>query len=116
MRWSLRHDEPSDELRLMASDLWAGVHERTEWRVLGNDGKPLRRRPDLDGRRVIYNLSAGHPSQMFSLAPEQAIAWDSRPVYIQNEPSNVLAEKIPCPRAQNSRRKCLHCLALEAAK
>jgi hypothetical protein len=57
----LYHDPETSELRLVITDLYAGNHERTEFRVLSDDGGPVRNRPDLDGTRVFEQRGTLRP-------------------------------------------------------
>ena len=59
-RW-LRLGPETHELRVVLTDLFDGGHTRTEYRCVGDDGRPLRghRWDDLDGRRVDYDAASG---------------------------------------------------------
>jgi hypothetical protein len=111
VRRFLHIDEQTRELRLVITDLADGHHERTEFRVLGSDGKVLRgveQWRHLDGRRVEYD-------GRFSLVPERyeyGAAFRRTYLYLQ-EPAIGLTEKVRCPRATNQRRRCDLCRAEE---
>jgi hypothetical protein len=111
MRRFLHIDEETRELRLVITDLADAYHERTEFRVLGSDGRVLRGMAawgHLDGRRVEYD-------GRFHLAPERhEYGATYRRTYLDlQEPAIGLTEKVRCPRASNRRRRCDLCRAEE---
>ncbi|TMC03522.1 MAG: hypothetical protein E6J41_27230 [Chloroflexi bacterium] len=109
MRRFLHIDEETRELRLVITDLADGMHERTEFRVLGSDGRVLRgveRWGHLDGRRVEYD-------DRFFLAPERFEYGASfRRTYLDlQEPAIGVTEKVLCRRIGDRRRRCEFCRA-----
>jgi hypothetical protein len=119
MRRFLHIDETTRELRLVMVDLWDGKHERTEFRVIDSDGRPLRgesRWRHLDGAPVD-SVRIGQGLRYYC-APSSnrppSLAWESDRVYFDVEESAVgPTEKTPCARAQNRRRRCDLCRAEE---
>ena len=102
MRKQLRHDQETGELRLVYTDLWDGMHERTEYRVMSDrvDGRPVRGRADLDGTPVMGtapDLCIRNPS-----------GFGQTPVWTEPVATGP-TDKTPCPRAANARRKCELC-------
>ena len=61
MRTTLHHDAETGQLRLAFTDLWAGEHELTEYRVIRPDGTPVRNRPDLDGKTAYRGANPDGP-------------------------------------------------------
>jgi len=111
MRNFLHIDEGTRELRMVMTDLSGEQHERTEFRVLGSDGRVLRGVEawgHLDGRHVEYD-------GRFYLAPERhEFGATFRRTYIDlQEPALGVTEKTTCPRATNRRRRCDICRAEE---
>jgi hypothetical protein len=111
----LHIDEKTCELRLVITELLDGMHERTEFRVLGSGGDVLRgveQWGHLEGRRVEFEFGVGR----FYLAPER-YEYDAsfRRTYL-NTPERAIGviEKVACPRATNRRRRCEMCRADEA--
>ncbi len=108
MRRFLHIDEETRELRLVITELADGHHERTEFRVLGSDGRVLRGMEawgHLDGRRVEYD-------GRFHLLPERHEHGTTTYLDLQ-EPAMGVTEKVRCPRADNRRRRCDLCRAEE---
>jgi hypothetical protein len=110
VRRFLHIDEKTHELRLVITDLADGHHERTEFRVLGSDGRVLRGVAwgHLEGRRVEYD-------GRFSLVPERhEYGATFRRTYLDlQEPAIGVTAKVRCPRATNRRRRCDLCRAEE---
>jgi hypothetical protein len=104
MRWSLRHDEATGELRLVAIDYWAGKHEHREWRTLRDDGSIVKHRKDLDGRPVYSD----GPGNGFYITYNDGTSYAPRG-YIKSQDTPVVDESTPCRRAENRRRKCPLC-------
>ena len=103
----LRHDAPTGELRLVLADLWNGTHEVTEYRVLNEDGRLVRRREDLDGAAVLY--SPGFDGTMH----EVPRPWPAQNLRIRVESAPVVETRSDCRRALNPRnRRCGGCEAV----
>ena len=100
MHTFLHHDEASGELRLVMTDLWDGQHERTEFRVTGDDGRPVRRGQDFDG------LPAHRFGNVWQTRRTSAAPWMS--FSVQDRAVDVTS-KTPCAKAENRRRKCALC-------
>jgi hypothetical protein len=104
----LRIDEETREMRLVVTDLADGMHERTEFRVLGSGGDVLRGLEQwghLEGRGVDFD-------GRFYLARE---LWEYgasfRRTYLDLQELAIgPTEKIACPRATNRLRRCELCL------
>jgi hypothetical protein len=103
MRTFLSHDEASGELRLVMTDLWDGQHERTEFRVVRDDGSVMRNRPELDGKQAHEDRGAYYPwyIQVGDMGGRSRFRTEDRAV--------DLTAKVPCPKAENRRRKCALC-------
>jgi hypothetical protein len=120
MRRFLHIDEETRELHMVIVDLWDSKHERTAFRVIDADGRPLRgqeRWKHLDGAPVISDHS-GHGIRHYC-APRTlvhpAIAHLSDRVYFDVEDCAVgPTEKTPCLRMQKRRRRCELCRADES--
>jgi hypothetical protein len=119
VRRFLHIDEETRELRLVITDLADGMHERTEFRVLGSGGRVLRgmeRWGHLDGVAVASDRTGSE--LRYYCAPRArvhpAIAYPSERIYFEVEPRAVgITEKVRCPRATNRRRRCERCRAEE---
>ncbi len=95
-------------LRVICADYHEGVHYRDEFRVVGDDGRPLRaaRLPDVAGRAVTQAWELGGSAFYIRLA------LGGSPVRVNVEPAAVgFTAATPCPRAENRRRKCKLCAA-----
>ena len=108
MRRFLHIDEETHELRLVITDLFDGMHERTEFRVLGSDGDVLRGAEawgHLEGHRVEFD------SRRFYLAPEPGGYGGSfRRTYLDTQERAIgITVKVRCPRATDRRRRCGLC-------
>jgi hypothetical protein len=96
------------ELRLVITDLYEGVHERTEFRVTGDSGRPLR--------------AAAHP-EVVGLAVEHEWGLEAGRYYVRTGPFRTRTDirtepaeagetqRTPCRRAGHPRRKCQLCTA-----
>lgn len=100
MRTFLHHDSDSGELRLVMTDLWNGQHERTEFRVINDDGTTVRRGQEFDG------LTAHRFGNVWQTRRNSAAPWMS--FSVQQSAVDVTS-KTPCPKAANRRRKCTLC-------
>jgi hypothetical protein len=119
MRRFLHIDEETRELHMVVFDLWDGKHERTAFRVIDADRRPLRgeaRWSHLDGEPVVTDHS-GHRIRHYCTPRalvHPAIANVSDRVYFDVEDCAVgPTEKTPCPRSKNRRRRCDICRAEE---
>ena len=105
MRSALRHDPDSGELRLVFTDLWNGQHERTEYRVVNDDGRLVRRRDDLDGLPAHRDPAGGW---YIKIGPSHS----QRDIKLRTEHQAVTATiKTPCRRlaSKSGRAKCALC-------
>ena len=104
MRKFLALDTASSEMRLVYTDLWAGQHERTEYRVTSErtGGHVLRNLPDFDGATVHGTAP--------DLYIRNAITGGHIPVWTEATAIGP-TDKTPCPRAASPRRKCPLCAA-----
>ena len=102
MHTFLHHDEASGELRLVMTDLWDGQHERTEFRVIDSDGRPVRRGQDFDGLTAYRDSFGGYYVKRGQ--------WGEREVHVTAE-QRATGEtvKTPCPKVASKRRKCALC-------
>ncbi len=100
MRTFLHHDSDSGELRLVMTDYWEGQHERTEFRVINDDGTTVRRGQEFDGL-AAYRFGSVWQARRNSAAP-----WITFSVQPRAIGETV---KTPCPKAANRRRKCALC-------
>jgi hypothetical protein len=96
----LSHDEATGQLKLIITDYWAGMHERTAFTVVNSDGRPLRQRADLDGtivhgRAGDFHIAGPHGARI----PVHTMAGETSET-----------ERTPCPKATNRRRKCSLCV------
>jgi hypothetical protein len=117
-RW-LRLDPETDELRLVLTDLFDGRHTRTEYRCIGDDGRPLRghRWDDLDGTRVDYDTASGR--YFFG-----AGVFGYHPVWLDLERRPVVDERLDCRlfdrrgelAVRNRNRACPVCREAGAAR
>ena len=98
----LQRDSDSGQLMLVMADYWQGQHERTAYDVVGADGDPIRRRPELDGSAVHGSAHSG----WYVKTPHGAQV----PVWTLPG-QRATTERTPCPRAENKRRKCTLCAA-----
>ncbi len=103
MRTFLSHDKASGELRLVMTDLWEGQHERTEFRVIRDDGSVMRNRPELDGKHVHEDRGAFYPHYV------KVGEFGGRQGFRSEDRAVDLTSKTACPRAENRRRKCALC-------
>jgi hypothetical protein len=113
VRRFLHVDEATRELRLVMTDTFDGVHERTEFRCIGSDRQPLRGAYWLayDGADVAGDWPRFHLVQKLSTDPFVPVAVEERAVGI--------TERVPCadaaPRHGRGRRRsrptCTVCLA-----
>lgn len=103
MRTFLQHDEASGELRLVMTDLWEGRHERTEFRVVGDDGRPVRRGQEYDGLTAYRDSLGGYYVKVGPMRREVPFATGKLAV---GETS-----KTPCRRlaSKSGRAKCALC-------
>jgi hypothetical protein len=92
----------SGEVRLAVTDLWDGVHERTEYRVIGADGLPLRA-PTLD-LDVDWAAADQLPSGGWYVNGPHG-----RRLIFQVEERPVHDRKVACPRASRRRARCAMC-------
>ena len=110
MNRTLRYDEETRELRVVLTDYWKGEHMHYEYRVVGDDGQPLRgeRHRGWDGRQVGWNHARYYvePNREYFGQPA---------IYFDTEQKPVVAEETACPRWTNRRRRCDVCRA-EAAR
>jgi hypothetical protein len=109
MRTYLRNDADSGELRLVFTDFWNGQHERTEYRVLSSDGRPLRNRAEFDGTAARqHHLPGG--AKWFVRSP------DGSDLHFGTEQQAVVDVKIPCRReaSKSGRARCELCTAASA--
>jgi hypothetical protein len=109
VRRFLHIDEETRELRLVITDLFDGMHERTEFRVLGSGGDVLRGLEQwghLEGRGVDFD-------GRFFLTPEPGDSGGSfRRTYLETQERAIgITTKVRCPRVINRRRRCELCLA-----
>ena len=102
MRTFLSHDEASGELRLVMTDLWDGQHERTEFRVIDSDGRPVRRGQDYDGLTAYRDSFGGHYAKIGPMRREMPF---------KTEKHAVADSKTPCRRlaSKSGRAKCALC-------
>ena len=115
MRRFLHIDEETHELRLVITDRFDGMHERTEFRVLGSGGDVLRGVEawgHLEGRRVEFD------DHRFFLAAEPGGHGGSfRRTYLDNQERAIgITVKVRCPRATDRRRRCGLCCAEAAGR
>lgn len=99
VRSFLSQDEASGELRLVFTDLWDGMHERTEFRVINSDGSPIRRYGHLNGVPAYHGAGCHY------------IRVDGQDVPFQVETGVMPTEKTVCRRlaSKSGRAKCLLC-------
>ena len=100
MRTFLSHDEASGELRLVMTDLWNGQHERTEFRVINDDGTTVRRGQEFDGL-TAHRFGSVWQTRRNSTAPWMSFSVEQR--------ATGETVKVPCRKAENRRRKCTLC-------
>lgn len=100
----LQHDEASGELRLVMTDTYDGQHERDEFRVVDQDGRPMRRRPELEGLPVMHEWGPDGSRYYIHMGPFRT----RRNVSIEQTAVGP-TERTPCPKAENRRRKCALC-------
>jgi hypothetical protein len=101
MRKFLSHDTASGELRLVFTDLWDGQHERTEYRVIDDEGRPLRRQQERDGAQVYGQAANWHikgPAGNYIR-------------FVTEQTATGPTVQTPCPKTANRRRKCDLCQA-----
>lgn len=105
MRKFLYHDPDTRELRLVYTDLYAGQHERTEYRVTSSrGGSVIRNQPARDGAPVF-----GTAPSLYIKSPH----GDPIPVWTE-ETATGPTVKTPCPKATSARRKCRLCTEMES--
>lgn len=105
MRTFLSHDKASGELRLVMTDLWDGQHERTEFRVIDDDGRPVRRGERFDGEDAYRDSFGGY---YVKVGP----SFDRRTVNFRAEQTATgPTVKTPCRRAasKSGRANCALC-------
>jgi hypothetical protein len=100
---TLRWDRGARELRLCMTDLSNGQHERYEYRLINDDGSPLKRGEELDGHEVFSGAPGDH---YIKLGP-----WGQTRAKITTEQAPALESKTPCRRlaSRSGRAKCALC-------
>lgn len=108
MNRTIRYDEETRELRLVLTDYWKGEHEHMEYRVVDDEGVPLRgsRHEHWHGRQVYWD------GERYYVKPDGL--YSARVVSFTTEQRPVVANKVACPRYTNRRRRCDACRAMEA--
>lgn len=101
MHTFLQHDTDSGELRLVMTDLWNGQHERTEFRVIDSEGRPVRKGQDYNGLTAYRDSFGGHYVKVGPMRREVRLTTEQRAI--------GETAKTPCPKAENKRRKCALC-------
>ncbi len=101
MRSYLQHDSETGRLLLVIVDYWKGQHERTEFHVVGESGRPVRGQAHLDGLPAYHDAAGTWWVRMGGGRPPVPFAVKA------GERSET--ERTPCPRAENKRRKCTLC-------
>jgi hypothetical protein len=105
MRTFLSHDEASGELRLVMTDLWDGQHERTEFRVVSDEGRPIRKGQNFDGLTAYRDAFGGWYAKVGPSLREARFAVEKLAVREAKTQCRRLASK-------SGRAKCALCADL----
>jgi hypothetical protein len=110
-RW-LAADPGTGQVHVVFGDSHDGVHERTEYRALDDDGRPVMasRVPEVIGLPVHHQWG---PSGSLLYVLTGGALKSRRNITVESAPAAT--GRTACPRAENRRRKCVVCAADDAA-
>jgi hypothetical protein len=100
---TLVYNPEARELRLILAELWNAQHERTEYRVINDDGTPVRRGQEWDGQ-TAYTDSPGAGGYYIR-------GVGGRRITFRTEKTAAAESKTPCRRlaSRSGRAKCPLC-------